>query len=131
MKFDRPLSVGADGGHGPIHYTISEYVPGRSIVFRFKAPRGFDGTHRFDVIARPQGSELRHTLAMNVSWPASLTWPMVYRWLHDALIEDAMAKAQAQVGDSPVVAKWSLYVRFLRRIFGRGAAGSKANVRGH
>jgi hypothetical protein len=29
MKFDRPLSVGAVGGHGPIRYTVESYQPGR------------------------------------------------------------------------------------------------------
>ena len=35
MRFDRPLSVGAVGGHGPIRYVIEAYEPGRSIRFHF------------------------------------------------------------------------------------------------
>jgi hypothetical protein len=49
MKFDRPLSVGAVGGHGPIRYTIESYKPGSRIQFRFTEPKGFLGSHRFEV----------------------------------------------------------------------------------
>ena len=28
MRFDRPLQVGADGGHGPIRYRVEEHAPG-------------------------------------------------------------------------------------------------------
>jgi len=41
MKFDRPLQVGAVGGHGPIRYTVEAYEPGRRIRFRFTAPRSW------------------------------------------------------------------------------------------
>ena len=49
MKFDRPLEVGAIGGHGPIRYTVESYKPGRYIQFRFIEPTGFLGSHRFEV----------------------------------------------------------------------------------
>lgn len=49
MKFDRPLEVGAIGGHGPIRYTIQDYEPGQYIRFRFSRPRGFNGTHSFEI----------------------------------------------------------------------------------
>jgi hypothetical protein len=29
MRFDRPLVVGADGGHGPVLYAVEAYEPGR------------------------------------------------------------------------------------------------------
>ena len=29
MKFDKPLTVSAKGGHGPIRYFVEEYVPGK------------------------------------------------------------------------------------------------------
>ncbi|MDQ3135435.1 MAG: hypothetical protein M3Q76_11655, partial [Acidobacteriota bacterium] len=29
MKLDRPLGVGAKGGHGPIRYVVEAYEPGR------------------------------------------------------------------------------------------------------
>ena len=51
MRFDRPLTVGAIGGHGPIRYTVEEYEPGRMIRFRFTGPPGFHGGHGF--VAEP------------------------------------------------------------------------------
>ena len=38
MKFDSELRVGASGGHGPIRYHVSEYVPGRRIEFNLRRP---------------------------------------------------------------------------------------------
>ena len=49
MKFNRPLSVGARGGHGPIRYFVESYEPGRSIQFQFTGPKGFLGHHRFEI----------------------------------------------------------------------------------
>lgn len=40
MKFDRPLALGAVGGHGPIRYFVSSYEQGRSICFTFTARKG-------------------------------------------------------------------------------------------
>lgn len=120
MRFDRPLSPGADGGHGPVRYTVEEYQAGRCVVFRFKAPRGFDGTHRFDVLRKGNEVELRHTLAMNTWGPALLTWPLVFHCMHDALLEDCMAKAQAALGDAPHIVEWPLSVRLLRFVLARG-----------
>ena len=45
MEFDRPLDVGATGGHGPVRYFVEEYTPGQSIKFRFTGPKGFNGFH--------------------------------------------------------------------------------------
>ncbi|WP_213434125.1 MULTISPECIES: hypothetical protein [Lysobacteraceae] len=122
MVFDRPLGVGAEGGHGPVRYAVCKYVPGNSVVFAFHAPAGFHGTHRFDVLRLPHGCELRHTLSMRAGWPAVVTWPLLFRPMHDALIEDALAKAQAGLGERPSVVPWSLYVRALRRLFSVGRA---------
>jgi len=47
MKFDRPLSVGAKGGHGPVGYVVEAYKPGESIKFRFTSPKGFNGLVTF------------------------------------------------------------------------------------
>ncbi len=43
MEFDRPLGVGATGGHGPIRYFVEEYHPGRSINFVSRVPRDSTG----------------------------------------------------------------------------------------
>src|SRR5688572_30624625 len=86
MEFDRPLGVGAVGGHGPIRYSVEEYRPGRSVKFRFSGPRGFDGYHGFFVVPDGARTILRHTLEMTTHGPALVSWPLVFRPLHDALI---------------------------------------------
>jgi len=118
MTFDRPLGVGATGGHGPIRYRVSDYVPGRWIRFRFTGPRGFDGYHEFATDHADDGrAVLRHTIAMHCPRTARLTWPLMFRPLHDALLEDSLECAQSAVtGSLSRPAQWSRYVRFLRRL---------------
>jgi len=116
MRLDRPLGVGASGGHGPVSYVVEEFVPGQTVRFRFTRPRGFHGHHWFEAI--PAGEHktlLRHTISLNAKGPASLYWSLVIRPLHDALLEDALALAQAALGEPPVVRTWSRWVKFLRR----------------
>ncbi|MGD9720372.1 MAG: hypothetical protein AB7O59_06930 [Pirellulales bacterium] len=123
MQFDRPLAEGAVGGHGPIRYFVEQYVPGTSIRFRFTGPRGFDGYHGFDCQPTSRRTVvLKHTLQMTAHGPAIVTWPLLYRPLHDALIEDSLATAQAALGLEPDVRPWSTWVRLLRwALTGRGA----------
>ena len=117
MRFDRPLAIGAIGGHGPIRYVVEEYEPGRKIRFRFTRPRGFKGTHGFEVEkAAPQVVRVRHTLVMRLRGLARLSWPLAFRWLHDALVEDALDRAEASCRLTPIKKrKWSWWVRVLRR----------------
>jgi hypothetical protein len=126
MKLDRPLGVGAAGGHGPIHYTVEAYEPGQRVVFRFTGPAGFDGTHRYEV--EPQGGDslLRHVIEMRIHGPALLTWPMIFRPLHDALMEDSLAKAEAALLEEDRTGPgWSWYVRGLRWGFARLRRGRR------
>jgi hypothetical protein len=121
MKFDNPLSVSANGGHGPIRYFVEEYSAGEHIKFRFTGPTGFDGYHGYDVIEiEPNKTELRQTLKMKARGIALLTWPLLFCPLHDALIEDSLSFAELRLNLTPAVAKWSLYVRLLRWVISRG-----------
>lgn len=115
MRFDRPLSVGAVGGHGPIRYTVEEYEPGRRVTFRFTGPRGFLGTHGFEVVPAAGGAILRHTLAMRTTGAAILSWPLVFRPLHDALVEDSLERAERSLGLQPKRTPWPRRVVLLRR----------------
>ena len=36
MRFDRPLAIGAVGGHGPVRYSVVEYRPSQSILSAFQ-----------------------------------------------------------------------------------------------
>ncbi|GAB2445353.1 SRPBCC family protein [Nocardia tengchongensis] len=116
MLFDRPLGVGASGGHGPIRYTCVKYVPGQEVVFRFRRPLGFDGTHRY-VVDQVDATHTRltHELVMRTHGVDRFTWPLVWRWLHDACLEDSLDHAEnTLVPGTPPRNHHSGYVRFLR-----------------
>lgn len=123
MRFDRPLGAGAMGGHRPISYSVEEYCPGQMVRFRFFGPRGFNGHHRFEVVPENEHTTLlRHTIDMSADGPALISWPFIIRPLHDALIEDALALAQASLGLTPIVRPWSPWVKVLRWLMSRGRA---------
>ncbi len=115
IRFDRQLSVGAAGGHGPVRYVVESFEPGRSIRFRFTGPPGFHGCHVFET-EEIDGSRvaLRHVIDMETRGPARLTWPLVFRPLHNALIEDALDNAAAHCGSNSEAKTWTPWVRFLR-----------------
>ncbi|NLE78576.1 MAG: SRPBCC family protein [Rhodococcus sp.] len=118
MTFDRALQVGARGGHEPVGYTVAEYEPGRRVRFRFHAPKGFDGYHEFRVNeSSPGATELSHLLAIDASGPARVTWPLVFRPLHDALLEECLDTAELAVtGSVRAPFHRTIYQRLLRRI---------------
>lgn len=121
MRLDRPLDPGAAGGHGPIRYHVVEYLPGERVRFRFTGPRGFSGFHEFSVYGRgDHDAELCHLLVLRPHGPARLTWPLLYRWLHDALIEDALDRAERGLaGTVAEPARWNGYVRLVRAVLAR------------
>lgn len=116
MRLDDPLAVGARGGHGPIRYRVEAYDPSQLVRFRFERPRGFDGVHQFAVVSDGEGpAQLTHLLEARMSGIARLSWPLVFRPLHDALIEDALDRAERQVtGRCRRPTGWTTYVRVLR-----------------
>ncbi|MEU7605685.1 SRPBCC family protein [Streptomyces sp. NPDC041003] len=118
MEFDRPLGVGAVGGHGPVRYTVVAYVPGTWVRFAFTGPRGFHGFHEYTALAvDAERTVLRHTLAMSVSGVSRITWPLAFRSGHDAVLEDSLDRAElACTGTIARPARWSPYVRFLRSL---------------
>ncbi len=125
MQFDRPLGMGAIGGHGPIRYTVESYQPGHDIRFRFTEPKGFVGTHRFEVEPTADGKTLlRHVIDMQVSGWALSTW-LVIRPLHDALLEDALDRAEIAVGKQVPQRQWSYLVRIVRWMMRRKHASKE------
>jgi len=114
MKFDRPLGVGAAGGHGPIRYFVEAYQPGQCIRFRFTAPKGFVGWHAFEVLdATPVHCVLEHRIEMTLEGWALLSWPLAIHHLHDACVEDALSQAQQSLGLAPHAVPWPAWVRLL------------------
>ncbi|MFC9298714.1 SRPBCC family protein [Streptomyces sp. NPDC057011] len=129
MELDRGLSVGSKGGHGPVRYTVTAYVPGTWVRFTFTGPRGFNGFHELAVLpVDEERTVLRHTLAMRTTGPARLTWPLAFRHLHDALLEDALDRAEGPTRG----ARWTPYVRLLRSLAsrrGRGRGGVSSGTK--
>jgi len=124
MHFNRHLSIGAQGGHGPIRYTVEAYEPGRSICFYIHRPPCLkNALHRFEVSSETDGqSTLRHILELDFSGRALLSWPLVWKPLHDACIEDALTCAQVALGLAPTIRPWSFWVRSLRLLISGGKA---------
>ena len=97
--------------------------PGESIKFRFAGPTGFDGFHGYQRIKTTAHTVvLRHALEMTTHGLAVLSWLVVYRPMHDALIEDSLATAEASLGQAPQITPWSFWVRFLRWVVSHGKA---------
>jgi hypothetical protein len=120
MQFDRPLGVGAVGGHGPIRYCVDSYASGRNIQFRFVEPRGFVGIHRFEIESTGNGrTTLRHVIDMRAVGLAWLAWTVAIRPLHNALLEDALDRAEIFGGKQLPKREWSVWVRFVRWIMQR------------
>lgn len=115
MKFDRPLQVGAVGGHGPIGYRIEQYIPNQKIMFRFTAPKGFIGTH--GLYLKPinaNQTRLSHVLEAKLEGSMWFSWTFLFRPMHDALVEDTLDNAQLLFEPNIKRKTWSLYVKFLR-----------------
>jgi hypothetical protein len=98
MRLDAPLARGARGGHGPIRYWVESYEPGARVVFRFEHASRLVGTHRFELEpASGRGTVLRHVAEGRPYGWMRLGWPLCFRWLHDAAVEDALDRAQAEL----------------------------------
>jgi hypothetical protein len=127
MRLQHGLAIGSRGGHGPIRYVVEAHVPGRSVRFRFERPQGFDGHHALEVEATGDACcILRHQLVMRTHGLARLSWPLLFRPLHDALVEDALTLAQHNLGLRAQLRPWSIAVRALRALLSRGRAGSQS-----
>jgi hypothetical protein len=123
LKFDRPLGIGATGGHGPIGYFVEAYTPGQSVRFRFTEPQGFNGWHAVEILdATARHCVLEHRIEMKLEGSARLLWPLVIGPLHDACLEDLLSRAQVALGNQPRLVPWSPWVRMLRWWLTRGKA---------
>lgn len=129
LRLDEGLSVGSSGGHGPIRYHVSDYRPGRRIEFTFDPAIGVEGTHALELHAgsRPGTTLVRHVMIARTHGRGRLTWPLAIRWLHDALLEDLLDNVATAAGHPPVrPARWSPWVRLMRRAVGRRSTSAQA-----
>lgn len=117
MIFKKGLKEGAIGGHGPIKYSIQKYTSGDLIEFKFLKPDGFMGIHKFEITEiEKDKTELKHTINMVVLGQGILTWYIAIKWLHNALIEDCLDKAENHFLIDKKKTKWNFWVIFLRRL---------------
>ncbi len=123
LVLDRPLSAGASGGHGVVRYTVQGYQPGSWLNCKFDrvfGSTGVVGFHEFLVLGEGGETLLVHQLAARLSGRFRLIWPLAVRWLHDALIEDLLDRAELELtGSVRTPAHWNRYVRLLRAALGR------------
>ncbi|TFH53369.1 SRPBCC family protein [Actinomyces viscosus] len=120
MVLDRPLALGADGGHGAIRYYVSEYEPGRRVRFAFHPRTGIIGAHELSLDALDDGrTRIRHVLIGRTSGAMRLAFPVMVEPVHDAVVEDLFDNAEREAtGLVARPATWSPRVRVLRRLSG-------------
>ena len=112
MILDRPLAVGADGGHGVIRYYVSEYEPGRRVRFTFRPRTGIIGAHELSLDALDdERTRIRHVLIGRTRG--------AMRLMFSAVVEDLLDNAEREAtGSVARPASWSPRVRVLRRLIG-------------
>ena len=126
MKFKEGLSVGSQGGHGRIRYTIIALEAGEFIRFKFTKPNGFNGTHTLKMSAiNSNKSEISHEIRMQTAFKATVLWVFIIRWLHDALIEDAFDKVENHFLTEKKRTKYSAWVNYLRGVYKRKVLKTK------
>ena len=117
MKFKEGFKEGSKGGHGPIRYTITTFLPRELIQFEFTKPKGFNGYHQLEIRELEiDKTEIKHTIKINATGIGILTWVFAVRCLHDALMEDAFDKVENQFSEKQKRTEWSFWVKFLRKV---------------
>lgn len=117
MKLDNGLAVGSQGGHADVRYHVESVTPGTSLVFRFEPPTGLDGVHRFDLEPAGNATTVRHTIDATPTGAMRVVWPLVVRWIHDAVVEDAFDNVEAVLRNEQVTRRRpNAYVRELVRM---------------
>ncbi|MDP3894762.1 DUF2867 domain-containing protein [Nocardioides sp.] len=99
--FERGLTIGSRGGHGPIRYHVVEHTPGRSVRVEFEPDVGVHGHHGFEV--RPVDGNaclLRHELVGTPYGAVRLAWPLLIRPIHDGAVEDVLDHVERTVTGS-------------------------------
>ncbi|WP_327356706.1 DUF2867 domain-containing protein [Streptomyces sp. NBC_01304] len=115
MRLDRPLGVGAGGGHGSVRYAVTEYEPGRRVRFGGTPP--LVGFHQLTVEPRGEACLVRHELAVEVGGWERLLWAVAVMPVHRTMVEEIFDNAErAATGSCARPVRWSRWVRLLNRL---------------
>lgn len=116
LKLDRPLAVGADGGHGPIRYHVTDYQPGKKVTFTFHPRTGLIGTHELTLeTLGPNRCKMTHILDAQPTGLMRVAVPLFVLSLHNAVLEDLLDNAQRHAeGTVPSPARWTWWVKLWR-----------------
>ncbi|MFI8823253.1 DUF2867 domain-containing protein [Streptomyces sp. NPDC053431] len=103
MVLDRPLAVGAAGGHGRVRYRVTAYEPGRSVRFDTTDPGIGEGYHRFDVEPLgPDRCQVSHVLELDMGGRAFAVWKLAIQVVHDTMVEEILDNVErAALGRLP------------------------------
>ncbi|MFF0204553.1 DUF2867 domain-containing protein [Streptomyces sp. NPDC005017] len=103
MVLDRPLGVGADGGHGRIRYKVTCYEPGRSVRFDTTGDGLGAGYHRFDIeTLGPDRCRISHILEVTTSAAKFTFFKLAIEPVHDTMVEEIFDNAErAALGSLP------------------------------
>lgn len=93
MRLDPGLVPGARGGHGPIRYAVAAHIPGREARFTF-TDADLTGEHWVELDTTGTRPVLRHVLQARARGRMLALWLLALRRLHDALVEDALDRAE-------------------------------------
>lgn len=121
LRLDAGLVPGSRGGHGPMRYSVAAYEPGRRVRFAFDPRRGLVGYHELLIVSEGQGRcRLVLTVAGRCHGAMRVLWPLVIRWLHQALVQDLFDNMEFVATGRPPAqpARWNAWVRLLRRARG-------------
>lgn len=130
IHFDRPLGLGAVGGHGFVGYYVEQYSPPELIRFRFTAPKGIEGYHEFRVVREISSVRFRHTMRMRTRGLFTWLWLLAIRPVHDALLQDLMDRASYYSSAHCFRSPWSRRVKFLRWLL-KTLQPAYASAQGH
>jgi hypothetical protein len=102
MVLDRPVTVGAAGGHGSDRNRVTAYEPGRRVEFAVDARLGCTAhTLARGRAAGARSTVLQHRIDGRTSGAMRLLWPLAVRWLHDSVLEDLLDRAELAHGTRP------------------------------
>ncbi|MFF0624247.1 DUF2867 domain-containing protein [Streptomyces sp. NPDC004296] len=120
LRLDRPLGVGADGGHGRIRYHVTAYEPGRRIRFAFAPGPSGQSAGYHELTVRPLGPDrcrVDHVLESRLPFARRLAWHLAIRAAHATVTEELLDNLErAATGHLRAPTRRSPRVRLLNRL---------------